>query len=107
MEATASGLGARASRSSPLPYQDGDGTRVGFDRGLRSPGRDGATVVAGRTQPGSVSEDEIAAAVLVIHMLRHRRAARSDEDGSAWRRAARAEAVGSPDAGWRSAGWRR
>ncbi|HVC80041.1 MAG TPA: hypothetical protein VNL35_05995 [Chloroflexota bacterium] len=76
-------------------------------RGLWSPGRDGATVVADRTQSGSISEDEIAAALLAIHLVRQRKTATSEEAGSAWRRAARAEAIGEASAGWRSGGWGR
>jgi len=98
------GLGARASRSSPLRDQDGDGTWVGFDRRLWSPGRDGATVVADRD---SVSEEEIAAALMAIHILRQRTAPALGGVESAWRRAARVEAIGGASTGWRSGGWGR
>jgi hypothetical protein len=47
----------------------------------------------------SITEDELAAAVLAIHTLR-RRAALAPNQVSGWRRAARAEAIGHAPAHW-------
>jgi hypothetical protein len=100
--------------------RDGAGTRhpaaavvlLPSDRSRRLPPANPAHSHGSRSDGGdesaeAISDDEIAAALLAIHALRQRRAAPSEAAGSAWRRAAREEAMDGASAGWRASGWGR